>query len=187
MAPWKRILLKSLGVGVGIGVGLAISVAFYAWYSSRPKPPKPWDANAITATFEHTDTIGDNHHLRFLYSMENHTDFDYKIETANLRVTAVIGQGNSLFGGAGQVKFEDESVFLPAKQRALISLELPAYKYPGSDVLLRDTPDERKKYRDAVQKYVNDELPKLNGFAAFDEINRYRINFPDGWKPAKGN
>ncbi len=78
MAPWKQILLKSLGVGIGIGVGLAMSIAFYAWYSSRPKPPKPWDANAITAAFEHADTNGENHHLRFLYSIENHTDLDYQ-------------------------------------------------------------------------------------------------------------
>ncbi len=83
------------------------------------------------------------------------------------------------------MKFEDESVFLPAKQRALVSLELPDYTYPGSDVLLHDTSEERKKYRDAVQKYVNDDLPRLNGFAAFDEMNRYRINFPNGWRSTK--
>ena len=187
MAPWKRILLKSLGVGVGIGVGFAICVASYAWYSSRPKPPKPWDANAITATFEHADTSGENHHLRFLYSIENHTDLDYKTETANLRVSAVIAPDNSLLSGAGQVKFGDDYVFLPAKQRVLVLLEMPDYPYPGSDALSRDTAEERKKYRDAVQKYVSADFPRLNGFAAFDEINRYRINFPSGWKPAKGN
>jgi hypothetical protein len=188
VAPWKQILLKSLGVGIGIGVGLAISIAFYAWYSSRPKPPKPWDANAITAAFEHADTNGENHHLRFLYSIENHTDLDYKIETANLRVSAVIAPDNSLLSGAGQVKFQDENVFLPAKQRVLVLLEMPDYPYPRGDVLPHgDTAEERKKYRDAVQKYVGDDFPRLNGFAAYDEINRYRINFPSGWKPAKNN
>jgi hypothetical protein len=185
MALWKQILLKSLGVGIGIGAGFAICVASYAWYSSRPKPPKPWDAGAITATFEHADTVGGNHHLRFLYSMESHTDFDYKSDTANLRVAAIIGEGNNLFGGTEDVKFEDESVFLPAKQRVLVSLELPTYTYPGSDVLVHDTPEERKKYRDAVKKYLNDDLPRLNGFAAYDEINRYRIDFPSGWKSTK--
>jgi hypothetical protein len=42
---------------------------------------------------------------------------------------------------------------------------------------------ERKKYREAVKKYVSDTLSELNGFAAFDEIDRYRINFPNGWSP----
>jgi hypothetical protein len=185
MAPWKQILLKSLGVGIGVGIGFAICVASYAWYSSRPKPLKPWDTNAITATFEHADTAGANHHLRFLYSIENHTDLDYAIEAANLRVSAVIAPDNSLLSGEKQVKFQDENVFLPAKQRVLVILEMPGYLYPGSDVLVHDTPEERKRYRDAVQKYVSDDLPRLNGFAAYDEINRYRINFPSGWKPAK--
>jgi hypothetical protein len=182
---WKQILLKSLGVGVGIGVGVAISVGVYAWYASRPKPQKPWDAKAISAKFEHADTKGEDHHLTFLYSMENHTDLDYKIETANLRVSAVIAPEDSLFGGTGEVKFGDASVFLPAKQRVLITLELPNYTYRGAEVLLHDTSEDRKKYRDAVQKYVDDASPRLNGFAAFDEINRYRINFPNGWRQTK--
>jgi hypothetical protein len=92
MAPWKRILLKSVGVGIGIGVGLGISVAIVAWYTSRPTPQKPWDSNAITATFEHADTRGEDHHIRFLYTLENHTDTDYKIEADILQVLAVVGQ-----------------------------------------------------------------------------------------------
>jgi hypothetical protein len=180
MAPWKQILLKSVGVGVGVGVGLAICVAFYAWYVSRPVPQKPWDTNAITAIFDSADTKGQDHHLRFLYILENHTDSDYKIRTSELLVSAVVQEHDSL-AGSGQVKFEDESVFLPTKQHVVVALDLPDYHYPGSDVLSRDTPEERKKYRNAVKKYVNDDLPRLNGFAAFDEGNRYRINFPNGW------
>jgi len=38
---------------------------------------------------------------------------------------------------------------------------MPTYRYPGNDVLASDTPDERKKYRDGVQKYVKDDLPRL--------------------------
>jgi hypothetical protein len=83
------------------------------------------------------------------------------------------------------VKFEDQNIFLPAKQRVLVELEMPTYHYPGNDVLASDTPDERKKYRDAVKKYVKDDLPRLYGFAMFDEINRYRINFPSSWKQAE--
>jgi hypothetical protein len=185
MTSWKQILLKSLGVGVGIGVGLGICVALYAWHASRPVPQRPWDANAITATFEHVDTVGENHHIRFTYNMENHTDLDYKIQTASLQVSALIGPDNSLLAGGGQVKFQDDSVFLPAKQRLLFSLELPGYIYSGS--VAQDSPEELKNYRDAVQKYVYNDFPHLNGFAVFDEINRYRINFPNGWKPTKSN
>ena len=181
MAPWKSILLKSLGIGVGVGIGIALSIGVYAWYYSRPRPQKPWDANAITATFEHIDTGGDNHHLRFLYALENHTDTDYRTETSILQLTAIVGEKGNLTG-TGEVKFQDHNIFLPAKQRVLVVLELPDYKYPGTDVLSSDTPEGRKKYRDAVAKYVNDDFPRLYGFAMFDEIYRYRVNFPSSWR-----
>jgi hypothetical protein len=181
MAPWKKILLKALGVGAGIGIGLGACVVLFAWYSSRPKPEKAWDANAITASFMHVDTNGENHHLRFHYTLENHTDSDYKTPTSILQVTAVVGEQGNL-SGAGQVRFGDENIFLPAKQRVLVQLEMPSYSYPGADALLRETAAERQSYRDAVKKYVRDELPRLNGFAAFDEIYRYRINFPNDWR-----
>lgn len=73
MASWKQIVLKAFGVGVGIGVGIAVSVGLYAWYASRPVPQKPWDTNAITASFLLVDSIGDDNHLRFVYILENHT------------------------------------------------------------------------------------------------------------------
>jgi len=134
MSSWKSILLKSLGVGVGAGIGFAICVGAFAWYSSRPKPEKPWDSNAITAVLEHVDTTGENHHLRFLYSLENHTDTDYRTDTSILQVSAIVGEKGNL-SGAGLVKFQEQNVFLPAKQRLLVDLELPSYQFPGSDVL----------------------------------------------------
>jgi hypothetical protein len=181
MAPWKTILLRSLGIGIGIGVGLALSLLAVAWYSARPEREKPWDSHAVTATFDQVDTAGDNRHLRFLYALENHTDTDYKTPTPILKVSAVVDEQGKLTA-AGQVKFEEDDIFIPAKQRLLVHLEMPDYRYPGTGVLANDTPEDRKKYRDAVRKYVKDDLPRLYGFAAFDEISRYRINFPSGWK-----
>jgi hypothetical protein len=114
--------------------------------------------------------------------LENHTDNDYKLMTAVMLVSAVVEEKGSLAGGSNRaVKFEDDNIFLPAKQSVVAALELPDYLYPGSNVLAKDTPEERAKYREAVKKYVTQELPKLEGFAAFDEVERLRINFPNGW------
>ena len=180
MAPWKQLLLRSLGVGVGIGVGIAIAVGVYAWYSSRPKPEKPWDASAITASFLSADTAGEDNHLRFLYILENHTEQDYRVRTTSeLLLSAVVQENDSLTGG-GHAKFQDDSIFLPAKQHVEVEIELPDYHFPG-ERHPNDTSDEHKKYKEAVGKYLNDSLPRLNGFAAFDDTNRYRINFPNGW------
>jgi hypothetical protein len=181
-ASWrlgKRILLKSLGVGVGIGLGIAIADGSYAWYTSRPLPQKPWDANAITATFDSADIAKDNR-LRIVYILENHTEWDYRVRSSELLLSAVIQEKNSL-SGAGHLKFQDDDLFLPTKQHAIVVIELPDYRFPG-EKKPSDTPDERKKYREAVRKYVNDDMPRLNEFAAFDDANRYRINFPSGWK-----
>jgi hypothetical protein len=181
MASWKQVLLKALGLGVGIGVGLAISVAFYGWYVSRPVPEKPWDANAITASFRSADTAGKDNHLRFGYILENHTDSDYRVKTSELLLSAVVQDKDSLAEG-GDVKFQDDNVFLPAKQHAEVEVELLDYYFTG-DRHPNDTPEERRKYKEGVKKYLNDSLPRLNGFAAFDDAKRYRINFPNGWTP----
>lgn len=180
MATWKRILLKALGAGVGIGLAIAISVAVYVWYLSRPVPQKPWDARAITASFLSADTAGEDNHLRFLYILENHTERDYRVRTSELLLSAVVQEKDSLTGG-GHAKFQDDSIFLPPKQHVEVEIELPDYHFPG-ERHPNDAPEERKRYRQAVKKYVSDNLPRLNGIAAFDDANRYRINFPNGWQ-----
>jgi hypothetical protein len=180
MPTWKRILLKSIGVGLGLGVGLTLTVGFYVWYSSRPVRPKPWDSATITANFLYADTTGDDNHCRFRYILENHTDRDYRTKTADLTLSTVLQEKSSLTGaGTGDVKFEEDTIFLPAKDHAEVEIELPGYSFPGGN-----KPSDNEgldKHRDDVKKYVDEHLPRLNGFAAFDDANRYRINFPKGW------
>lgn len=186
MPAWKRILLKSIGMGIGVGVGLAPAVGLYAWYSSRPVPPKPWDSKAITATFVTADTTGDDSHLRFRYILENHTNQDYRVRTSDLYLSAVLQEQSTLTGsGNGAVKFDEDAIFLPTNDHEQVEIELPSYGYAGVKRPANTASDEEyEKYRDAVKKYVNENLPRLNGFAAFDEANRYRINFPNGWQVA---
>ena len=124
------------------------------------------------------DTVGNDRHLRFVYIVENHTDHDYRVSTLLLLLSAVVRAKDSLAGGKA-AKFQDDEIFLPAKQHAEVKIELPDYHYSGREI--GDNPDDRKKYHDAVRKYVNNDLPQLNGFAAFDDATRYRINFPNGW------
>jgi hypothetical protein len=183
MAPWKQILLKSIGVGLGMGIGLSVAAGFYVWYSSRPVPPKPWDSAAITANFRSADTAGENNHFRFRYILENHTERDYRAKTSGLFLSAVLREKNTLTGsGKGDVKFAQDTIFLPAKDHAEVVIELPTYSFTGQKQPKdTDSAEEHKRYRDAVKKYVDDNLPGLSGFAAFDETNKYRINFPNGW------
>jgi hypothetical protein len=47
--------LVIMAVGAGFGAGAAIAMAgilaMTAWYLTRPRPPRPWDQKAITASF----------------------------------------------------------------------------------------------------------------------------------------
>jgi len=48
-----------------------------------------------------------------------------------------------------------------------------------------ETGDARKKFRQAVEKYISDEMSNLDGFDLLDETNRYEIIFPAGWTRSK--
>jgi hypothetical protein len=183
MPAWKRILLKSTGVGLGIGFGWALAFGLYVWYSSRPVQPKPWNSAAITANFLYADAGGDNNHLRFSYIMENHSERDYRVRTSDLVLSAVRKAQSSLTGaGNGEVKLQEDTIFLPAKDRTEVHVLLPEYVFPGErPPRAVDSAEAWKSYHDAVKKYIDEKLPELNGFAAFDDANRYRINFPNGW------
>ncbi len=88
---WDRgdgwLLKKALLIGVWWGivtvVGLAVVVGTYIWYDNRPKPPvppKPWNLLAIKADYDYAYTEGDNNNIIVYYTLENTTDFDYRVE-----------------------------------------------------------------------------------------------------------
>ena len=94
----------------------------------------------------------------------------------------MIKEKNSL-SGFGYVTFKEETIFIPSKQRVVLSLKLPAYKY--SEKHKPEDHDGLVKYRQALATYVDRELSGLDGFAAYDEIKRYQITFGNGWHQAQ--
>ena len=57
----------------------------------------------------------------------------------------------------------------------MVSLILPDYRYPPS--VKPGSGDEQI----ALAGYVDENLAWLKGFAAYDVVLRYQINFPNGW------
>ena len=186
MAGWKKALLIGVGWGIGTVVGLAVVVGTYIWYDNRPKPPvppKPWNLSAIKADYDYAYTEGDNNNIIVYYTLENTTDFDYRVEDGqNVLMSAKLEKQNNLspFGGRGRV---DYPIFVPAKKRVRFAVHL-SYPYSVKEKINADT-EERKKYRQAVEKYITDELSNLDGFDLLDETDRYEIIFPAGWKRSK--
>jgi hypothetical protein len=181
MSSWKTILLRSVGFGIGVTLALCGLAACLIWYNDRPKPPKPWDKQAIVAEYDGARLYGEKDDISFFYMLQNNTDLDYRIESkSGVEVTAKLKQekGFSTFG-AGFVT-TDYPVFVPARSRVWIGLSIP-YPYHTKE---KDnpTPEERGQYSLAVEKYVTNELTNLDGFVLFDTSSRYEIDFPGGWE-----
>ncbi len=180
---WKKALLIGLGWGVGTALGLAILVGGFLRYQSKPKPPKPWDSKSIKAEYDHVTTEGDDNHVVIYYVLENTTDFDYRVTDAyNVRMSAKLEDQNSLRAFSENEKI-DYPVSVPARKRVSFLIHL-MYPYPSKMNANADL-DERKKYRQTLEKYMAEQWANLDGFDFLDESSRNEIIFPAGWKHSK--
>ena len=176
---WKRALLVGIGWGIGTAIGIAAVFGIWHWHNIRPKP---WDAKAITGEFEQVDTEGKEQTFRFFFTLENHTDNDYNLESnSSAALYARIQDSKSLMALKHEQGDVDFPIFIPQHGRTRIALHLPSYDYPWKNV----NPSEdanRKQHSVEVLKYLNDEMTNLNGFEIFDHSNHYEIVLPPGWK-----
>ena len=176
MTSWKKIALISFFGGAGFAVSLALVVGTIVWYSSRPKPPKPWNPNAIVADGPPLFEPGaDGKKIRFLYSLKNMTNTDYQIDSdASFKVLMKTKEGTF----TAPITTENASVglpvFIPAKQKAYFGLSLIM------SVPQRMTNESDDEYHERLRAFLETNL-NTDSFAVFDETNRYQINLP-GWK-----
>lgn len=183
MVEWKKPLFIGIGWGLGTAAGLAAVLGVAFWYQSRPNPPRPWNTSSIKAQYDYVDTEGDKNTVVFYYVLENTTDFDYRIEDGqNVTMSAKLRREDELSPFSGWQKI-DYPLFVPAKKRVRFPIHIE-YPCPVKASDASDA-DEHLKHREAVEKYVANEFPNLNGFDLLDQTNRYEIVFPAGWKSSK--
>jgi hypothetical protein len=181
MQTWKIVLLRSVGFGAGFAVVLCAVAGTWFRYAARPKPPKPWNKTAITAEYGYVRPEGEKGYLAFNYVLQNNTDFDYRVESdSGIEITGRLKSEKGFSTFADRYVTADYPIFLPAKSRVRVSLNIP-YAYPIKE---KDKPNEEesKQYTTAVAKYVTDEMGNLGGFVLFDTVSRYEIDFPGGWE-----
>lgn len=177
---WKRPLLIGVGWGLGTVVGLAVLLGGFLWYRSRPKPPKPWNTSAVKAEYDLAETEGDSNTIVVRYTLENTTEFDYRAyEGQDVMMSSKLKEQKSLLPTANLLKI-DYPIFVPAKKRVDFKVHI-AYPCPEKEKP-EDDADQRKKYHQAVEKYMEDKFGNLDGFDLLDETKRYEIIFPAGWK-----
>jgi hypothetical protein len=178
---WKRFALKWLAVGVGFGLIVIVALGSVIWYRSRPKPPKPWNTNALIVKSPPGFSVHDDgKKLEFSYAVENTTDNDYQVE-ANYQVKLLIKTSDGSFSRPlpDEVEHINLPIFVPAKQTGAIVLELTVSGIPPKRS--SDTDDE---YHERVRAFCEQHLKGVKGFSLFDETNRYRVDFPR-WLPER--
>ena len=146
-----------------------------------PKQPELWNSSAIRSTFEgvRVKEIDPTHAaLFFSYDLENTTASDYRL--ANDPKMLIMGRlkSNSSLQAEDSIQI-DNSIFVPAKNRARIVLQAsypfnwPTQMFPG-----QVGPLTQEKFRSFVANKVAD----LRGFILFDQASRYQIELPGGWQ-----
>ena len=184
--PWKKVALRSTFFGAGFALILTITIGGYIWYESRPKPLKPWDNNAIIAYYDYADTVGEQNTIVFYYTVENKTIYDYSInDIKDILLYANLDRQQSLSGGdINEFLNIEYPIHIPSKHRFRFKINL---NYPTDIKSLKSgsTTEEREIFNKEMSAYISNKLKNLNGFSMFDLINRYKIEFPAGWKIKK--
>jgi hypothetical protein len=178
----KTTLLKIAAAAAGITLVLCLALGGLIWYKARPRP---WNTTAVTASEIPTfgaDT-GKDAKIHLRYPAQNHTDTDYKVEKVNdLRIMARLKNGALTSPLEGDYISIDGPLFIPAQQSGTISLVVLSVT-PAAQASEQTNEDYHEQIRDALNQSMN----AFQGFAIFDEKNRYQIDLPK-WavtKPAK--
>ena len=180
MENWKKILLRAAGFGGGFAIVAALIFGGILWWSYRPVKPKPWNTTAITATFDNLTTEGPTHTIRYQYTLENHTDVDYRLADdshAQLGISKM--QTKSIDFDTNNFVTLGFPIYVPAKSRVNVSLHMPLQYTEDVDFSAPD--DVQHDFYTKLSKYVGDAINNVEGFVLMDDNNRYEIIFPNGW------
>ena len=177
MSVWKKILLRSVGFGAGFALTLSAIAGGWAWYSNRPKPEMPWNNAAIKAAWTDLTITSeeDKCYFNFRYSLENRTDKDYTIPST-AKVMMRLPRDMSYRDNPDMIW--EQGGFIPARQKLNMQVRIP-FSY-ADYTFSKAKADDLKE----LAKFADRRLSQLDGFALFDSVNRFRIDFPNGWPDA---
>jgi hypothetical protein len=145
---------------------------------SRARASQGWKVNSIQARYVQTalKEIDPEHAVLLLtYDLENHTDRDFRLPPRGESGEIII---MSRLKSDGSLSQQDPMqlpypVYLPARQKARISIELAhPFKWPSAG---DSAPDDR--FRD----FVKQRLRNVAGFVLFDEADRCEVELPRAW------
>lgn len=163
----------SAGAGLVLVVILKLSVP--ALKHPLNEMAKGWNREGIQATYMATQLreVDKTHSSLVLsYDLSNQTDLDYRLaEGSGLVIMSKLKSDGSLSQEA-PIRL-GYPVFLPAKQRARLAIEISqAFAWPVRD-------DAR--YEEKLKEFVKQRLSGVRGFVLFDESSHSQIDLPGAW------
>lgn len=174
---WKKNAHVIVGL-LAVGITLLVLATVFALTPKHPqsRPPQPWTKAAIKATYVGSQLMEvDKAHaqLSLSYDLDNNTDLDYRFDDgAGVVIMSRLLSDGSL--NQQEVVRLSYPVFLPARQRARIAIEVTKpFEWP---------PFDDPSYLDNLRDFVKQRLVNIGEFVLFDENHRQRFELPSGWE-----
>lgn len=163
-----------------LGFVVALTLAAVIFDARRDKkPPKPWNSNAITATYvgaQLRQLDSSNVALYLAYEVQNHTNFDYRLADGPEALVMTRLRADGSLSSQQGVRLSYPT-FLPAQQRARVALQIQSpFGWPA---------ENDPVYQDKFRDFVNQRLLDVRAFVLFDQSDRFEIEFPSGWQELK--
>jgi len=178
---WRRKTIAACHVVAGCAFAVALASIFFLRHKPAAKPSEPWNNTAITGKYDEIRTGGEDNHIVFEYSLQNHTDRDYVLEN-NVAVCLAVRLGSTRDLSPCHDNVEEAIQFpivVRARQTALIVLEIPKqYRATWTPTKASGAP---RDYHQALEEFATTEMPNVRGFVLFDGLNHYEIDLPRGW------
>jgi len=170
----------SLSAGAGFALMLSLVAGGIVWYTSRPKPLKPWDTNAIIAKETPGFSVSDDgSKIEFQYTLENTTSSDYRINSDSAIKVLLRTKTGTLSPDLSKWASAKYPLFIPAKQKAFFDLCISLGGIPQ-----RNAHESDAEFHERLRSYLENYLVRTDGFVIFEDSNRYQIDLPK-WGPER--
>lgn len=146
----------------------------------QTRKTQAWDEKAIVASYDGLRTEGDSNTFLLIYTLENKTDVDYRVDNdSQVHLAAFLKESQAMSFSDSKTLHTDYPIYIPAKSRVRIQVLL-GYPYPVKpDDNASD--DAKHDFNTLVAQYVTKEFSNVDGFVMLDDIARYKIVMPNGW------
>jgi hypothetical protein len=176
----NKVVLKAAGFGGGFALVAAIIIGAVMLWSHRAGKPKPWNPNAIIATYNGLSVEGDKNTFVYSYILENRTSTDYQIpDDVNVHLAVKYKDSESLNFPKAELLHLDYPIFIPARSKVAFQVHLAQPSPFRRDYDASE--DVQHDFNTRLAQYATKNMGSINGFEVLDDNSRYQLNLPSGW------